>query len=114
MPEFFAQRYNSRLLKIVSSVIIFVFLVPYTASVYKGLSGLFAMSFGIDFVWCIVGMAVLTAIFVVAGGYIGSSVNNFLQGIIMLGGISMVVVAVLNGQGGFTESINRLSQIKSE
>lgn len=114
MPEFFAQRYDSRLLKIVSSVIIFVFLVPYTASVYKGLSGLFAMSFGIDFLWCIIGMAVLTAIFVVAGGYVGSSVNNFLQGIIMLGGISMVVISILNGQGGFTEAINRLSQIKSE
>ncbi len=114
MPEFFAVRYNSRVIKIVSSVIIFVFLVPYTASVYKGLSGLFAMSFGIDFVWCILGMAVLTGIFVIAGGYIGSSVNNFIQGMIMLGGICMVVASVLNGQGGFTEAINRLSQIKSE
>jgi SSS family solute:Na+ symporter len=82
--------------------------------VYKGLAKLFAMSFGIDFIWCIIGMAVLTGIFVIGGGYIGSSVNNFLQGIIMLGGIIMVVAAVLNGQGGFTEAINRLSQIKSE
>ncbi len=114
MPEFFAKRFNSRAIKIGSSVIIFIFLVPYTSSVYKGLSGLFAMSFGIDFFWCIIGMAVLTGIFVVAGGYIGTAVNNFLQGIIMLIGILMVVAAVLNGQGGFTEAINRLSQIKSE
>lgn len=114
MPEFFAKRYNSNLLKIISSVIIFVFLVPYTASVYKGLSKLFAMAFGLEFIWCIIGMAVLTGIFVIAGGYIGSSVNNFLQGMIMLGGICMVVVAVLNGQGGFTEAIKRLSLIESE
>lgn len=114
MPEFFARRYDSNVLKIVASMIIFVFLVPYTASVYKGLSGLFAISFGIDFKWCIFGMAVLTGIFVIAGGYMGTAVNNVIQGVIMLVGIAVVVVMVLNGQGGFTKAIESLSHIKSE
>jgi len=114
MPEFFARRYFSKAMKIVSSVIIFIFLVPYTASVYKGLSGLFAMSFGIDFKWCIFGMALLTAVFVVAGGYMGTAVNNFIQGIVMLVGICLIVAGVLNGKGGFSEAITALSQIESE
>jgi len=114
MPEFFAKRYSTNAIKIVSSVIIFVFLVPYTASVYKGLSGLFSISFDVDFIWCIIGMAVLTAIFVVAGGYMGTAINNFIQGIIMLFGIICIVIAVLNGKGGFTEAIEQLSQIQNE
>ena len=38
MPEFFGARYDSKAIKIVASAIIFIFLIPYTASVYKGLS----------------------------------------------------------------------------
>ena len=62
MPDFFSKRYNSQALKLVSALIIFIFLVPYSASVYKGLSGIFSMAFGIDFKYCIIGMAVLTGV----------------------------------------------------
>ncbi len=111
MPEFFEKRYLSKPMKIAASVIIFVFLVPYTASIYKGLSGLFSMAFGIDFTWCIIGMAVLTGIYVIAGGYMATAINDFIQGIIMLIGIVAVILAVLNVHGGFMESMNQLSQM---
>ena len=112
MPDFFSKRYNSKALKLVSALIIFVFLVPYSASVYKGLSGIFSMAFGIDFKYCIIGMAVLTCIYVVLGGYMAAAANNFVQGIVMLGGIVAVVFAVLNGKGGFTEAVTALSQVE--
>lgn len=112
MPDFFSKRYNSKALKLVSALIIFVFLVPYSASVYKGLSGIFSMAFGIDFKYCIIGMAVLTCIYVVLGGYMAAAANNFVQGIVMLGGIVAVVFAVLNGKGGFTEAVKALSQVE--
>lgn len=112
MPEFFERRYLSKSMKIAASLIIFVFLVPYTASIYKGLSGLFSMAFGIDFTWCIIGMAVLTAIYVIAGGYMATAINDFIQGIIMLVGIVAVVLAVLNVHGGFMESMAQLSQVQ--
>lgn len=114
MPEFFEKRYDSRSLKIVSSVIIFVFLAPYSASVYKGLSGLFSSAFGIDYTYCIVGMAVLTAAYVILGGYVATAINDFIQGLVMLFGIVAVVAAVLSGQGGFMTALNKLSQIPSE
>lgn len=114
MPDFFAKRYNCPKLKVVASVIIFVFLVPYSASVYKGLSELFAMAFGIDFIYCIIGIAVLTAIYVVVGGYMATAVNDMVQGIIMIVGIVLVIGAVLAGNGGFTKSLELLSQIPAE
>ena len=54
MPEFFGKRFESRSLKLAASVIIFIFLIPYTASLYNGLSRLFAMAFDIDYAVCVV------------------------------------------------------------
>lgn len=111
MPEFFGKRYGSKALKIGASLIIFVFLIPYTASLYNGLSRLFSMAFNIDYSVCIIVMAVLTGIYVIAGGYMATAVNDFIQGIIMLFGIVAVVVAVLMKNGGFMSSVTMLSQV---
>ena len=110
MPEFFEKRFFSKALKITASVIIFVFLIPYTASLYNGLSRLFGMAFNIDYTWCVIGMAVLTGIYVIVGGYMATAVNDFIQGLIMLGGIVAVVIAVLNVKGGFVEAMAELSK----
>lgn len=111
MPQFFGERFNSRALKIAASVIIFIFLIPYTASLYNGLSRLFGMAFDIDYSVCIIIMAVLTAIYVIAGGYMATAINDFIQGIIMLVGIVAVIAAVLMSKGGFMASLNGLAQI---
>lgn len=111
MPDFFQKRYDSHTMKIVSSVIIFVFLVPYTASVYRGLGNLFAMAFDININACLIIMAVITGFYVIAGGYLATAISDFVQGIIMLGGIIMVVVCVVNGKGGFVEAVHQMSQV---
>jgi SSS family solute:Na+ symporter len=114
MPSFFEKRYDSKALKIVSSAIIFVFLVPYTASVYNGLSKLFGMAFNIPYIYCVLGMAGLTCVYVLLGGYMATAWNDFIQGIIMLIGICCVIAAVLTGHGGFMEAVRQLAQIPSE
>ena len=114
MPEFFGKRFDSKTLKLAASVIVFVFLVPYTASIYNGLSNLFGMAFDIDYKICVIVMAALTGVYVIAGGYMATAINDFIQGIIMLVGICAVIVAVLNGQGGFFEAIMKLSEIPSD
>ena len=103
MPQFFEGRFNSKALKLASSAIIFVFLIPYTASLYNGLSRLFGMAFDIDYAVCVIVMAVLTAVYVIAGGYMATAINDFIQGLIMLVGIAAVIGAVLKSQGGFME-----------
>ena len=114
MPQFFGERFNSKGLKIAASVIIFIFLIPYTASLYNGLSRLFGMAFHIDYSVCIILMAVLTAIYVIAGGYMATAINDFIQGIIMLVGIVAVIAAVINSKGGFMEAYAGLAAVSDE
>lgn len=114
MPDFFGKRYSSNVLKLVASAIAFVFMIPYTASVYNGLSRLFGMAFDIPYTVCVVTMAVLTGIYVILGGYMATAINDFIQGIIMLIGIVAVIAAVLSGQGGFMEAVRALSELESD
>ena len=110
MPDFFEKRYNSKTLKVVASFIVFVFLIPYTASLYNGLSSLFNNVFEIDNWVIVVVMAVLTGIYVIFGGYMATAINDFIQGIIMLVGIVTVILAVLNQNGGLTEAVRALGE----
>ncbi len=114
MPEFFGKRFDSRTLRVAGSIIAFVFLVPYTSSIYNGLSNLFGMAFSVDYKVCVIVMAVLTGVYVIVGGYMATALNDFIQGIIMLIGICAVIGAVLSGQGGFLNAIKELSAIPAD
>ena len=111
MPDFFGARYDSEGLRVAASIIAFVFLIPYTAGVYMGISKLFEMSFGIPYLYCAWSMAVLTAVYVILGGYKATAINDFIQGIIMLFGITAVIVAVLSLKGGLVEACHRLALV---
>ena len=111
MPQFFESRYGSRALKLAASAIIFIFLIPYTASLYNGLSRLFGMAFDIDYSVCVIVMAVLTAVYVIAGGYMATAINDFIQGIVMIVGIIAVIAAVLAGKGGFAVALKGLAEV---
>ncbi len=114
MPDFFDKRFDSPALKIAASVIVFIFLIPYTASLYNGLSSLFNMAFDIPYYVCIIVMAVLTCIYVLFGGYMATAINDFVQGIIMLVGIVSVIGAVLHSNGGLLNAITELSHVDAE
>lgn len=109
MPDFFGTRYGSEGLRVVASVIAFVFLIPYTAGVYMGISKLFEMGFGIPYSYCAIIMACLTAVYVILGGYKATAINDFIQGIIMLFGITTVIFVVLQHQGGLAEAVNKMA-----
>ncbi len=111
MPDFFLKRYGSRGLKLCAAAIIFVFMIPYAASLYNGLSRLFAMAFSVDYTVCIVIMALLTAAYVMAGGYMATVINDFIQGVIMFFGIIAIIAAVLRGFGGFQQAIVDLAKV---
>ena len=114
MPDFFGTRFDSQGLRVVASVIAFVFLIPYTAGVYKGISTLFEMGFGIPYEYCVIIMAVLTAVYVILGGYRATAMNDFIQGIIMLFGIVTIIAAVLAQKGGLVEAFNQMAQLPSD
>ena len=115
MPEFFGKRYLSTPLKIAAAVIVFVFLIPYTASLFNGLSRLFTVAFGfknenLAYIIIVLVMAILTGVYVLVGGYMATAINDFIQGIIMVIGIVAVIAAVLSSNGGLSSSMALLSE----
>src|SRR5690554_5820862 len=73
MPEFLEKRYDSKSLKIITAIITFVFMIPYSASVYKGLGYLFTNTFGMPieyYPYCMLAIAILTGLYLLMGGYI--------------------------------------------
>ncbi len=114
MPDFFGKRFNSTSLKVAASVIVFIFLIPYTASLYNGLSSLFGLVFDIPYWVVIAVMAVLTGVYVIFGGYMATAINDFIQGIIMLIGICAVIGAVLKDNGGLVEAMKALAAVPAD
>ena len=108
IPGFFEKRYQSKTLKVIASLMIFVFLLPYSASVYKGLGNMFTKAFGFDYTWCVIGIALLSSLYLFAGGYKATAITDFIQGLIMLFGITAVVFYVIRAAGGVTEGLNLL------
>ena len=114
VPDFFGTRFQSQGLRVAASIIAFVFLIPYTAGVYSGISRLFEMGFEIPYEYCVVIMSILTAVYVILGGYKATAMNDFIQGIIMLFGIVAVIWAVLANNGGLTTAVERLAEIPAD
>jgi len=114
MPDFFGTRFGSQGLRVAASIIAFVFLIPYTAGVYKGISSLFEMGFGIPYEYCVIIMAILTAVYVILGGYKATAMNDFIQGIIMLFGIVTIIAAVLAQKGGLVEAYHQMASLPAD
>ena len=117
MPEFFEGRYQSTKMKVFAALVIFIFLVPYSAAVYKGLGTMFNTIFPtVSVTVCMLLIAVLTAVYLVLGGYVATAYTDFVQGIIMIFGVIAMVVAIVKNPavGGFMEGFSRIKAIDPE
>lgn len=116
MPAFLEQRYDSKPMKIVSALIIFIFLVPYSASVYMGLSYLFESVFNIPFMTALLFIAGLTAVYMIMGGYFAITLSDFIQGIIMLGGVIVMLFYIVGDPhvGGLSAGLAKLASYDSK
>jgi len=120
MPDFFEKRYQSKGMKFFAAVVIFIFLVPYSAAVYKGLGSLFSVVFpNVEtWVWMLI-IACLTAVYLVAGGYVATSYTDLIQGIIMIAGVVCLVVTILshnsvNGLSGLIENLKNFESLPGD
>lgn len=109
MPEFLEARYQSEHIKMISAVIIFIFLLPYSASIFKGLGHLFESTFHISFDFALIILVVITGIYLVLGGYFAVTVTSFIQGIIMLVGAVIMICVLVYKAGGLTEAITTVN-----
>ncbi len=112
MPQLFEMRYGSRNMKIFSCIVMFLFLVPYSASVYKGLTSICSVVLGIDETLCMVLIALLSALVLVLGGYAATLKADFVQGIIMMFGVAVLIVLVVVSPqvGGLSSGVSRMAE----
>ncbi|MDO4569936.1 MAG: sodium/solute symporter [Planctomycetia bacterium] len=108
MPEFFDRRFDAPNLKIFCAIIIFLFLLPYSASVFQGLGYLFQITMGLDYTTALIFMSIITAIYLIMGGYFAVTLNDFLQGIIMLIGSVVMFFILTNKSGGLMATIQTI------
>ena len=120
MPDYFEKRYGSKGMKVLAAIIIFVFLVPYSAAVYKGLGSLFSAVFPEveTWVWMLL-IACLTAVYLAVGGYVATACTDLIQGIVMLVGVTSLVIAVLShdsvgGLGGLIENLGNFRSLPED
>ena len=100
MPEFLQERYGAKHLKPIAASIIFFFLLPYSASVFKGLGHLFEKVFGIPYDIALLIMIAFTGIYLILGGYFAIAFTDFIQAIIMFFGAAVMVLVITAPEGG--------------
>ncbi len=112
MPEFFSARFETNGMKIITALIIFVFLVPYSASVFTGLSYLIEIVFErrVSFPTVLTVISLLSFIYVAGGGYKAVARIDFILGIIMFGGSLLMVYTLASQFGGFSDAANDLTK----
>ena len=112
MPQFFEKRYQSPGMKLFSCIVIFVFLLPYSASVYKGLTSVCSVLLGVNEQVCMIIIAVAAALIVILGGYLATLKADFIQGFIMMVGVTALIIAVVSSRqvGGLTSGLSRMTE----
>ena len=111
MPEFLQKRYDSSLLKLLSSIVIFVFMIPYSAAVFMGLSYLFTSNFDVEYWHALVAMGMFTAIYMVMGGYKSMALIDMIFGMIMVVSVIVMFFSTLNAGNGLQQITFDLQEI---
>lgn len=112
MPQLFEKRFNSRAMRLFCSIVIFVFLIPYSASVYKGLTSVCSVLLGVNETLCMIVIAIAAIFLVTFGGYVATLKADFVQGLIMLFGIIVLIVAVIRCEqvGGVAKGLAAIGE----
>lgn len=111
MSEFLEKRYSSRFFKLAATIVIFVFLIPYSAAVFMGLSYLFEIHFQIEYWQALTFMGIITATYIVLGGYKSMALIDMIFGLIMAVSVIVLFIFAVNKGGGIpsiTESLYAL------
>ncbi len=102
MPQYFENRFHdtTRVLRVVSSVVITVFFTVYTASAFVAGGTLFSQVFGIPYSIALSLGALIILVYTFLGGFSAVSWTDMVQGALMLVAILSVPILALVAVGG--------------
>ena len=116
LPDFFENRFNdkSRLLRIVSSLVIVVFFTLYTSSGIVAGGKLFESSFGLNYEVGLYVTAGVVVAYTLFGGFLAVSLTDFVQGCIMFIALVLVPIVAISEVGGIAEMQTTIETINPE
>jgi SSS family solute:Na+ symporter/sodium/proline symporter len=105
LPDYFDKRFEdrSRMLRVISSLVIVVFFTLYTSSGLVAGGKLFETSFGLDYSWGLWITAGVVLAYTMVGGFLAVSLTDFVQGCIMFVALVLVPIVALMNVGGIGE-----------
>ncbi len=117
LAEFFKKRYDSLGMERLAALIVFVFLIPYSASVYQGLGYVMQRYFHgtvlADLRVSMLLIALVTGLYLFFGGYLSTAINSLIQGLIMTVGVVWMLVRVIGLSGGLAQGVTQLSAMQT-
>ncbi len=113
IPAFFSERFRdkSRILSVISAVVIIIFFVPYTASGFAACGKLFNSLFGADYLIAMLVCAGVIILYTMLGGFMAASTSDFLQSIIMTIALIIVLVYGVVNAGGMGQVVENAKQL---
>lgn len=114
IPDYFENRFQdqTRILRLVSAIVIIIFFTLYTSSGLVAGGTLFENAFAMDYHWGLILTAAVVVAYTLLGGFLAVSMTDFVQGCIMFVALVMVPVAaflVLGGSGPVVSEVQSLS-----
>ncbi len=113
LPDFFANRYRdkSKLLLLISAIIIVVFFIPYTASGFVACGKLFSTLFGVEYVPAMIISALVIVAYTALGGFLAASTTDFIQSIVMSIALVIVLGFGISVAGGFNAVMENAKEL---
>ena len=116
LPDYFENRFSdkSRILRVISALVILLFFTFYTASGLVGGAILFENSFGLDYSVALVGGTIIIVCYTFIGGFLAVVWTDTIQAILMLLALVIAPIAVITIGGGASAVIDRMELVNPE
>lgn len=113
IPSFLEHRLRdtSRLLRIVCGAIILVFFTFYVSSGMVAAGKFFESSFGVHYLVGMFLVAFITIIYTFFGGFLGATLTDVAQGLLMLAALIAVPIVAVVSAGGPAETIGSIKDV---
>ena len=111
-PDLIGKRYNSHFMQYATGILILISMPLYSSAVLIGGSRFIEQTLGVDYNTALIGFALITAMYVVAGGLLAVMYTDAFQGLVMIIGMSLVLIITFIAVGGIENSFSTLTAMK--
>ncbi|MGJ0203990.1 sodium/proline symporter PutP [Leucobacter sp. gxy201] len=116
IPSFFENRLrdSTRILRVVSSLVILVFFTLYISSGMVAGGKFFESAFGSSYMLGMLLVTVVTLAYTMFGGFLGASLTDVVQGLMLVIAVVVVPVAAIIAVGGVGEATELITSLRPE